>query len=252
MKTPLFKLFVFFCLAISFTACQKKVDLNNEIAEKRTGLVTDKVYPLEGNEVSAIILPKSDLPHSKLLNFYGHKVKVIDSVCDEYLKSTKKVDISKIKDGEFIFDIGNSKFGIASITGFRKINAGPKGWWTHWGYNPYVSSEYPNVLFSEGDDGYVGNFLILVFSKKVSTFGFEVAPNATGVNLKCSVGYQENNTPIENEMFSVEQMVSSPSGARQIAVKSETPFSKVTIYLQDSDPGKRGLAISNIRYALAK
>jgi hypothetical protein len=238
--------------AATLSSCEKKsVELEKQ-SDKKTGIISQKVFPLDGNEMSTNILPRRDLPASKLTNYSGVKVKVIDSVCEDYVKGTTKLDFSKLKDGAFTYDIKDKKITVSSTTGFTKLNNGPKGWWTHWNYSPYTESEYPNVLFSQQENGYISNFLVLTLSKKVTTFGFEVAPNATGINLNVSVAYQEEDSRVEDEMFSVDQTVSSPSGARLIAVKSGTPFRKVTIYLGDYKPELQGLAISNIRYALAK
>ena len=238
--------------AATLSSCEKKAADLEKLSDKKTGIISEKVFPLDGNEMSTNILPRRDLPASVLTNYNNIKVKVIDSVCEEYVIGTTKLDLSKLKDGQFAYDIKDKKITVSSTTGFKKLNNGPKGWWTHWNYSPYTESEYPNVLFSEGEDGYVSNFLVLNFGKKVTTFGFEVAPNATGINLNVSVGYQEEDSRVENELFSVNQTISSPSGARLIAVKSETPFQKVTIYLENYKPELQGLSISNIRYALAK
>jgi hypothetical protein len=238
--------------AAMLSSCEKKTTDLDKAETKNTGIITERVFPLDGNEMSLNILPKKDLPAAVLTNYNNVKVKVIDSVCDEYVRGTTKLDLSKLKDDEFTYDIQDKKITVSSTTGFKKLNNGPKGWWTHWNYSPYTESEYPNVLFSEGEDGYVSNVLVLNFNKKVTTFGFEVAPNATGVDLNVSVGYEKEDSRLENELFSVNQKVSSPSGARLIAVKSETPFKKVTIVLDSYKPELQGLAISNIRYALAK
>jgi len=237
-------------LAATLSSCEKKVAELEKSSDKLTRTVAEKVFPLAGGEMSTNILPKRALPASVLTNFKNVKVKVIDSVCEEYVKGSTKLDLSKLKD-EFGYDIKDKRITVSSTTGFKKLNNGPKGWWTHWNYSPYTESEYPNVLFSENEEGYVSNFLILTFSKKVTTFGFEIAPNATGADLNVSVAYQAEDSRVEDELFSVDQKVSSPSGARLIAVKSQTPFQKVTIYLEDYKELK-GLAISNIRYALAK
>lgn len=240
-----------FCAAM-LASCEKKTTDLDKSDVKKTGIVTEKVFPLDGNELSTNMLPKQDLPAAILTNYNNVKVKLIDSVCDDYIKGTTKFDLSKLADGEFVYDIKDKKLKLSSTMGFKKLNHGPKGWWTHWNYSPYTESEYPGVLFAESEDGFVSNVMILNLSKKVTTFGFELAPNATGLNLNVSVGYQEEDTKLENELFSVTQKVSTPSGARLIAVKSETPFKKITIVLENYKSELPGLAISNIRYAIAK
>jgi len=239
------------CTAM-FASCEKQTTDLDKSETKKTGILTEKVFPLDGNEMSTNILPKKDLPAAVLTNFYNVKVKVIDTVCDEYLKETRKFDLSKLKDGEFVYDIQDKKVTLSSTMGFKKLNNGPKGWWTHWNYSPYTETEYPNVLFAQSEEGFVSNVMILNLDKKVTTFGFELAPNATGLDLNVNVSYQKEDSKFENELFSVNQKVSSPSGARLIAVKSETPFKKITIVLENYKPELPGLAISNIRYTLAK
>ena len=240
------------CCVTMLASCEKKTTDLDKLEAKKTGISAEKVYPLAGNDMSTNILPKKNLPAAVLTNYYDVKVKLIDTVCDEYLKETRKFDISKLKDGEFTYDIKDKKVTLSSTMGFRKLNNGPKGWWTHWNYSPYTESEYPNVLFAESEEGFVSNVMILNLNKKVTTFGFEIAPNATGMDLNVNVSYQEEDSKLENELFSVNQTVSAPSGARLIAVKSQTPFKKITIVLENKKPELPGLAISNIRYTLAK
>jgi hypothetical protein len=247
-------------LAVTLSSCEKKAENFEKLSEKSTASISEVVYPLNGNEMPVGILPKAEnLPKTILIKDYENypnvKAKVFDQVCEEYLKGTKKMDLSKLKDCDFLGKFGNEEFSIVTTQrikkqGVRKLDNGPNGWWAHWNYSPYTESEYPTVLFAVMF-GSASNSLDFTFSKKVSTFGFEVAPNTIGGTFKVTVRYQEESWYHQPEIINLVQTVSSPSGARLIALKSDIPFQRVTIDLE-STLHSEGVAIANIRYKLAK
>lgn len=262
MKVSYLKSLFVAALAVTISSCEKKSENIESPSDKITSSITNVVYPLNGNDMSTNILPKREnLPNAVLTKDYiyrKNKVKLIDLVCEEYLDGTKKLDLSKLKEGEFSKRIRTKDLTLnfsAEVgtggEGFLKLSQGPNSWWTHWNYSPYTESEYPTVLFAANKNGSANSVIDLTFDRKLKTFGFEVAPNGLGEEFGVWVQYQEESWYRQPNMMEVEQTVSSPSGARLIAVKSEKPFQRVVIQVMDTK-GKVGLAIANIRYALAK
>lgn len=259
MKVSYLKLVFVAALAMTFSSCDKSADDLGTVSEKNARSVSSVVYPLLGNDMSTSILPKKlHLPDGKLIkepeHFSKAKIKLINEVCDEYLQQTKKLDVSHIQEGKFREQIVNKDLTILFRNtgdlrgeGFKKLSSGPQGWWTHWNYSPYTESEYPTVLFGEDKNGKAVSGFTMLLSSDVTMFGFEIAPNATGKDFNVHVTYNESNYYRSQTVCEVYQTVSSPSGARLIAIKSEEPFGRVEIGV---GPDAQGAAISNIRYKL--
>ncbi len=262
MKTFYPKSLLAAVVLLTISACQKETENLMTVSEKKLASIAKVIYPLDGNEMSTSILPKKEkLPDASLelgqIDEYT-RFKVISQICDEYIKGTRKLDISKVEEGVFAKRIVNDDFTVffsrqygTSGSGFVKLNHGPKGWWTHWNYSPYTESEYPDVLLGANDYGGYTNNIVMSFDKDVTMFGFEVAPNALGKDMVVSVTYHQLDDYRDYPLVYVKQTVTSPSGARLIAVKSEIPFRMLQISMS-SDDGLDGVSISNIRYALAK
>lgn len=263
MKTSYLKSLCAVALALTLSACEKKVENFEKPSEEVAATTSELVYPAPSTDLSGNILPKRKLPRAILsrnsYEFPNVKVKVIDTVCAEYLQQTKKLGFSNLREGAFINKFGNNEFKItadheSNNMGFSRVTNGPKGWWTHWNYSPYTESEYPEVMFARNRWGGTvtgRNSMTLFLSSSVKIFGFEIAPNITGKEFKVHVRYPEHSSYRGRTMFSVAQTISSPSGARLIAVKSETPFDYLEIELEDMPFSGEGFAITNIRYALA-
>lgn len=247
-------------LAVTLSSCEKKAENLENLSQNKPASTSEVVYPLVGTEISNNILPKRKLPRAILEKGFSQeklKVKVIDTVCEEYVQGTKLLDISSLPPGAHVMRIRNNEFAISTTreggnNGFIKLKNGPQGWWTHWNYSPYTASEYPDVLFLQDRDGYVSNSVDLYLDKEVTMFGFEIAPNANGQDRTVSVDYKEEPYYRDPSLFSVQQTISTPSGARLIAVKSERGFRLVRISLDYIPNVGTGFAITNIRYALAK
>ena len=263
MKAFYFKSLCVAALAVTLSSCEKKTENFEKTADAVVAATSELVYPVPGTDLSNNMLPKRKLPRGILTKGYKNeslKVKLIDTVCAEYVQSTKKLGFSNLAEGMFISKFGNSEFKITADhefnrTGFGRLKNGPKGWWTHWNYSPYTESEYPEVLFARNRYGaeVIGqSSMTLLLSRPVNTFGFEIAPNVTGKDYKVIVEYPEYSTYRAPTLFQVEQTISSPSGARLIAVKSERAFDFVMIRIEGMTYREAGLAISNIRYALAE
>lgn len=260
MKALYLKTLFAMALAVTLSSCEKKAEDLQSLSEKASTTTSESIYPLVGTELSNSILPKRKLPRAVLTKrsmSKSDKVKLIDTVCEEYVKGTTKFDFSGLKEGVHVNKIKHNDLTIVTnyeggYNGFVKLSNGPKGWWTHWNYSPYTESEYPDVLFAQSA-GYPSSSMALTFDKEVTSFGFEIAPNATGKDYNVTVEYSYIQSYRYEGLFDVRQIISSPSGARLIAVKSEVPFRYVQINVQYLLPDRgRGFALSNLRYTLAK
>jgi hypothetical protein len=249
-------------LVITLSACEKNAENIKDVSEVRVATTSKVVYPLVGTDMSDSILPMRKLPKAILYKGYSYphiNVQQIDTVCEDYLQKTKKLDLSYLADGAVNHIIGKDDLTLYVdpdfVQGaFRKLSSGPKGWWTHWNYSPYAESENPIVLFAVdhryGTKNPV-NGMGISLGRAVTSFGFEIAPNSTGKDVKVLVTYNNYGGYRGQTMFAVEQTISSPSGARLIALKSNMPFTYVGIQLQDQKYPAEGFAIANIRYQLA-
>jgi hypothetical protein len=247
-------------LAVTLSSCDKNAERIETLSEQSTKSISEVVYPLLGNEMSTSILPKKDnLPDATLTkdyeNFPQTKIKVINSVCDEYLQQTKQFDFSFIPESKFREQIKNDDLTITFRTqsdlrgdAVIRLNNGSNGWWTHWNYSPYTQSEYPSVLFAQDKFGNNINAYSLILSNSVTMFGFEVAPNTIGEDVEVRVTYYSEDHYRSPVLCDVVQTISSPSGARLIAINSEVPFQRVAISLNGKSAGA---AIANVRYKLA-
>jgi len=240
-------------VAMTFSSCDKSADNIGTVTDKNAKSISNVVYPLLGNEMSTSILPKKDhLPDATLtLGEFTKKsdIKIIDLVCKDYLEQTKKLDFSHVQEDKFREQVVNDDFSVFFRNqidlrgyGFKRLSNGIKGWWTQWNYHPYTESETPDVLFAVDKNGVELSEFHLILSNQVTIFGFEVAPNLIGKDVKVHVTYNQENHYRSMTLGEVTQTVSSPSGARLIAIKSKVPFERVTISMSG------GIAISNIRY----
>ncbi len=262
MKAFYFKSLFAAVLAVTLSSCEKSTESIETLSEKRTSSLSPIVYPLMGNEIGTAILPRKDkLPDGKLdkgFLYKNGKFKLINEVCEEYVTKTKLLDISKLPEGVYGNKIINDDLTVNFVStvdtqdyGFKKVSSGLEGWWAHWNYSPYTESEYPAVLTAIAEERYTSNLFAFTFSKKLDMFGFEVAPNAVNENLKVKVRYWDDYWYKYPTLCDVEQVVSTPSGARLIAIKSSIPIRRVEIIL-DTKPGAVGVAIANLRYSIAK
>lgn len=246
-------------LAVIFVSCEKKTENFEKVSEGKLQQVTDRVYPLDGNELSNPILPKRKLPRAILTRGAldrNLKVKIIDSVCEEYTSQTTKLNISGLEAGKYVTRVEDRQFRISTDNeeykdGFVKLTSGPSGWWPHWNYSPYTESEYPEVLFVQSEAGNGLYVFHMYFNKPLKMFGFEIAPNTPGPDHEVTAFYQEGDYYRSETLFSLKQTVSTPSGARLLAVKSEGEFWMVTVSMNYPPSATAGFAITNIRYALA-
>jgi hypothetical protein len=249
-------------IAVTLLSCEKTAENVKNLSEKKPASTSRAVYPLIGTDTSGSILPMRKLPRAVLTNGYdilNIKAKLIDTVCADYLRETKELDFTYLKDGEVVTTVTNSDITVTvdpegGEHGFRKLSNGLNGWWTHWNYSPYTESEFPSVLHAESltypQLEEYNNHINFSFDNRVKIFGFEIAPNATGRDFEVFVGYYPYESNKYVLLFAVHQTISSPSGARLIAVQSEVPIKLVDIYVSGNEPFL-GFAIANLRYELA-
>jgi hypothetical protein len=238
-------------VALTFSACEKSQENIKTVSETKAVTTSRLIYPFIGPDMSDSILPMRNLPNAVVTKGVYNpniKVKLIDTVCPDYLAETKKIDLTYLKDGEVAPVIKNNELSITISRerrgSFTKLSSGPNGWWTHWNYSPYTESEHPIVLFSRE------SYIDLTFNKAVKAFGFEVAPNSTGADLAVSVDYHDEPSYRSPPIFWVKQTVSSPSGARLIAVESSVPFNYIELYVAPQSLSEGGFGLANLRYKL--
>lgn len=254
-------------LALTVSACEKNVENLKNVSEVKAAASSDVVYPLVGTDTSNHILPPRKLPNALLE--YGTlgeeypylKVQVIDTVCADYLNKTVKFDLSTLAEGNVTNLIRVKGNAIDTDPDFRegvfkKLSHGPNGWWTHWNFSPYTESENPMVLYPisrfSTDELYPLNTMSIALRHEVRTFGFEIAPNATGKDIEVVVTYKNFGADYRwQPLFKVRQTISSPSGARLIAVTSNVAFGYIEIAIGGAEVNVRdkGFAIANIRLA---
>lgn len=254
-------------LAFTLSACEKNVENLKSVSEVKAAAMPEVVYPLVGTDTSDHKLPPRKLPDAVLQygtlgeEYPNLKVNVIDTVCDDYLKKTIKFDLNALADGEVANLIRVKGNAIDTDPDFRegafkKLSPGPNGWWTHWNYSPYTESENPIVLYAISRFApevlYPLNTMSIALRKEVKTFGFEIAPNATGEDIEVSVTYKNVGADYRwPPLFKVHQTISAPSGARLIAVTSNVAFGYMEIAISGAELNVRnnGFAIANIRVA---
>jgi hypothetical protein len=248
-------------IALTFSACEKNTENIKNVSELKAASTSKVVYPLVGTDMSGRILPMRKLPRAILTegDYYPNiKVQLIDTICVDYLNETEKIDLSYLKEGSDTYVIRTPHNQLTADPegfngGFKKLSSGPNGWWTHWNYSPYTESEDPIVLFAvnwrEPELSPISS-LGIYFRNPVKTLGFEIAPNASGKDIKVLATYNDFGSYRGQTMFDVQQTISSPSGARLIAVKSNVPFNYVLIELKGAPYPAEGFAIANIRYQL--
>jgi hypothetical protein len=203
-----------------------------------------------------------DQPSGKIINFVPSTVRntmgayfeAIDTICDPYLKYTNKINISNLPDGyAFTITDGNLTLETLGDLGlFTKKSPAPNTWWANWNKAPYVEDENPAVLWMAGGYG-----TTITLSKKCYVFGFELsaevgetsqAPFAYSVKY-----YDADNLPDDTPIGFLDNEVTSPSGARLYAIKSDIPFNRVQIYYNSSPVYEPwSWAITNIRYVTDK
>jgi hypothetical protein len=249
-------------LALTFSACEKNEENISNVSELKAASSSKVVYPIIGTDTSGRILPWRKLPRAVLRKtdiYPDNKVQLIDTVCADYLNETQKFNPAYIAEGSITYIVrhaNNTLIGDPDVFnyGFKKLSSGANGWWAHWNYSPYTESENPVVLLVVNrrvDRLSPENSMSIGLANYVKTFGFEIAPNGTGKDFKVLVTYNDFGSYRGRTMFTVEQTISSPSGARLIAVKSSEPFDYINIELQGDPYPSQGFAIANIRYELA-
>jgi hypothetical protein len=250
-------------LALTISACEKNTDNLKDVSEVKAAANSAQiVYPLVGTDTSNHILPRRKLPKAVLTTYknddFDFKVQVFDTVCAEYLNGTEKFDLSYLREGYITTRI--TKTGNIITTDpdfssgrFKKLSHGSKGWWTHWNYSPYTESESPDVLFALNRNGaelFPLNTMSIRLWNRVKTFGFEIAPNTTGKDMELVVSYQFDGSYRHPDAFVLRQTISSPSGARLIAVKCDNAFTYINISVRGDEAYRdKGFAIANIRLA---
>lgn len=166
---------------------------------------------------------------------------------DAYRNTTTLMTIKNSTDFSIINCIADNSLKVTFTDSVRRMPGYPTGWTAVWNNKPNVESETPAVLYTRQQ-----NRLTLQLSKYVTTFGFELAPNLYDA-YPFTVGFYDSK---ENPQVAyLQEVASTPGGAKLFAVSSEKAFNVVEIAFAgdgESPNNPYGFAIANIRYKLAK
>ena len=201
-------------------------------------------YPYSEHEYES---PKPQFPFTQ-----------IDNPNSEYIKETCLFDISHLKDNHSYQQINNKKLNIAFYYSDEytatatKINVDPTskyGWNLPWGASPFIEKESPQLLHVSA------NTFVMVLSKPVTEFGFEMAVGNQNREHDFAVFYGDYRWDPSSAIISSKLM--TPGGARLFAIKSTKPFTVVSIQYQRTSSADipfeaDNVALANIRYKLAK
>jgi len=166
---------------------------------------------------------------------------------EAYRNATTLMRIKNPGDFSIINCIADHLLKVTFTDSVRRMPGYPTGWTAVWNTRPNVEHEAPTVLYTMQQ-----NRLTLQLSKYVSTFGFELAPNLYDA-YPFNVGFYDSkeNPPVA----SLQQVATTPAGAKLFAVSSVRPFNVIEIAYagEGGNIGSPyGFAIANIRYKLAR
>ena len=236
MKNQTFKFGLALALILALTSCDKNEQVLNTVPNDRSSAKTLNYVPIT------------------VRNTMGAYFEAIDTVCEPYLKYTKKINITDLPDG-YAFRITDGDLTLETLgdfPAFTKKSAAPNTWWANWNKAPYVEEENPAVLWMSGWDG-----TTITLSKKCYVFGFEMSAEVGETSqapFPFSVKYYDaDNLPNDTPIGFLDTEVTSPSGARLYAIKSDIPFNRVQIFYNSSPSlGPWSWAMTNIRYVSDK
>lgn len=236
MKNQTFKFGLALALILALTSCDKNEQVLNTVPNDRSSAKTVNFVPIT------------------VRNTMGAYFEAIDTVCEPYLKYTKKINITDLPDG-YAFRITDGDLTLETLgdfPAFTKKSAAPNTWWANWNKAPYVEEENPAVLWMSGWYG-----TTITLSKKCYVFGFEMSAEVGETSqapFPFSVKYYDaDNLPNDTPIGFLETEVTSPSGARLYAIKSDIPFNRVQIFYNSSPSlGPWSWAMTNIRYVSDK
>jgi hypothetical protein len=166
---------------------------------------------------------------------------------EAYRNGTRLMTIKHPADFSMINCIADNTLKITFTDSVRRMPGYPTGWTAVWNSKPEVEREAPAVLYTRQQ-----NRLTLQLSRYVTKFGFELAPNLYDL-YPFSVGFYDSK---ENPQVAyLQEVASTPGGAKLFAVSSQRPFNVVEIAFAGEGENVNspyGFAIANIRYKLAK
>lgn len=151
---------------------------------------------------------------------------------EEYLNSTKKIDISTLVNGSHYSSITDGFQTINFSPSVTKLTV-PSGWAT-WSAPPFSESATPPVLYSNGSFS-----LTLNLNRPSCIFGFELEPNPFA-NISFTVKFYSDQTLVGT----ITKVINGRAGARLIAAETscDNLFNKVVI------TGGSDFAIAQVRY----
>jgi hypothetical protein len=260
---------IFFLVAI--TSCSKNEsdvvsDSSNTAAVEITA-ATLTIPDVPGYTPKQGIEPPNPIPFPvpKTLPPFDGYIENWGGPGEDYKDGTCLLKISHLEEGSTYHQINNNNIKMAFYSGdgdekpmfvrrLKPTTPAPYGWTPIWNTQPNVENEHPEVLFTSRFE----KSIILVLSKPVIKFGFELSPNLQNEVQNCSVVC--GNFAGDYSRGSFDHPVQSPGGAQLYSVRpvgKNTSFTVVTISFYprgDWNPliNPEGVALANIRYQLAE
>jgi len=265
MKRIYFRSFMFLVLGSLIISCSKEdATVTEKLEVSATKAVT---YPHVVNFPAGFPKPGIEPAPSITYPYSEHEYDLekpqfpftrIDNPTQKYIKETCHFDISHLENNHSYHQINNKKINIAfffseeanaSATKINVDQTSQFGWNLPWGASPFVEEETPQVLHV------FANLFVMVLSKPVTEFGFEMAVGNQNREHDYAVYYGDYNLDPSSGIIS--NTLITPGGARLFAIKSTKPFTVITIHYQrrssaDIPFEADNVALANIRYKLAK
>lgn len=271
MKVSRFRSCMFVVLGAMILSCSKEEAVSPEtVANMSSQAQTDVEhyawFPIyKGGDPGIDAVGSLNIPTEPRFNFpYGpddevrpkYPFKIIAQPDQRYIDETCLFDVSALEQNKTYHKLRNGSLTIGFFDGgFEEIgllklpSSSETGWNSHWGLPPAVEKERPDVFYYNTWNSYS---IIIYLSKPCIEFGFEIAPNNKTWQHSFYVDYGDWLNDDSKGNVSVE--TKSPSGAALAAIKATKPFRLVRIWSIGSPtlPLAEGMAISNLRYKLAK
>lgn len=227
--------------ALLFSACSKKEQVAVPDLKERTTKLNLSV-PLSDGRTSIELKESPGLGLSGK-NIHVSATNVFELPDKEYLKATCKISIENLTIGAVYDSVMDKRLTLRFRTGMKKYAPYPIGWSAKWNVKPFVEIESPSILYTMQQD-----HLTIMLSKPCTIFGFELTPNLLST-FDFTAGFysSQQNSPLAQ----ISQTVTTPSGARLFAAKSDVPFDVIEIQF-NGNGSPYGFAIANLRYKLSK
>jgi hypothetical protein len=266
MKRIYFRSLVVVALGTMIIGCSKEESAPST-ADNKTMDVPDYWAELPVTIPLDTEFPAGPIPTGRetVLNWYDREEQepnapftVIETPTAQYLDETCLFDFSKQEFGKSFTWVKNKNVNLGFHRGMgpnvNTVKLSTKlppveGWDLPWGNLPEVQGQPKEILFVQAWFEF-----FLVFSKPITEFGVEIAPNKQNYDSQISVSLGK--MEFDASSGQVTKNTRTPGGAKFFGLKATKPFTTITVrWLKSTGTDLRdpeGFALANIRYKLAK